>query len=160
VTSDIVEHEEEAADDAAVLLPLPAQCREVLGGGSLDGDDLLQRNARIDEVFGQPFRQAHPAEDLLLAKKSLTGEALAARRALLHQVHLHVVRIARQAGLGPCTSYLEFGTALNQKGKNNMVVGALAGCRRVPQPRASVLDHAKGQGRLLKLFPGRHAGSA
>jgi hypothetical protein len=59
VTSDIVEHEEEAADDAAVLLPLPAQCHEVLGGGSLDGDDLLQRNARIDEVFGQPFRQAH-----------------------------------------------------------------------------------------------------
>jgi len=142
-----------------VLLPLPAQCREVLGGGSLDGDDLLQRNARIDEVFGQPFRQAHPAEPegLLLAKKSLTGEALAACRALLH---LHMVRIARQAGLGPCTSYLEFGTALNQKGKNNMVVGALAGCRRVPQPRASVLDHAKGQGRLLKLFPGRHAGSA
>ena len=148
------------ADDAAVLLPLPAQCREVLGGGSLDGDDLLQRNARIDEVFGQPFRQAHPAEDLLLAKKSLTGEALAAHRALLHQVHLHVVRIARQAGLGPCTSYLEFGTALNQKGKNNMVVGALAGCHRVPQPRASVLDHAKGQGHLLKLFPGRHAGGA
>ncbi len=37
-----------------------------------------------------------------------------------------MVRIARQAGLGPCTSYLHFGTALNQKGKNNKVLWPVA----------------------------------
>jgi len=140
VTSDVVD-EEEAADDAAVLLPPPARCREVLGGGSLDGDYLLQRNARIDEVFGQPFRQAHPAEGLLAAK-SQKGAAMDARRALLH----------RQAGLGPCTSYLQFGMALNQKGKANMVLWPVAAACLSHVPAFSTLPKVRAA--FQSYFPG------
>ena len=150
MTSDVVD-EEEAADDAAVLLPPPARCREVLGGGSLDKEDLLQRNARIDEVFGQPFRQAHPAEGLLAAK-SQTDEAKVARRALLHQVHLHVVRIARQAGLGPCASYLQFGKALNQKGKANMVLWPVAAACLSHVPAFSTMTKVRTA--FQSYFPG------
>ena len=43
--------------------------------------------------------------------QSLKRDAVAARRALLLEVQLHVVRLARLAGVGPCASYLDFGKA-------------------------------------------------
>jgi hypothetical protein len=55
-----VQFDEEEADDALVPLPPPERCRELLAGGSLTGDALKQRNARIDEDLGRPFRRAHP----------------------------------------------------------------------------------------------------
>ena len=110
-----VDEEEEEDDDALVLLPPPARCRELLAGGYLSGAALQQRNANIDGHFGQPFRLAHPAAGLL-AGQSQTRDAVAARRALLHHVHLYVVRIARRAGVGPCASHRDFGTARDRTG--------------------------------------------
>ena len=112
----VAQFDEEEADDALVPLPPPERCRELVAGGALTGDALEQRNARIDEDLGRPFRlQAHPAEGLL-AVRSQKRDAMAARRALLLRVQLHVVRLARLAGVGPCASHLDFGKARGPTG--------------------------------------------
>ncbi len=63
-----------------------------------------------------------------------------------------MVRIARQAGLGPCTSYLEFGTALNQKGKNNMVLSPVAAACISHVPAFSTMPKVRAA--FLSYFPG------
>jgi hypothetical protein len=75
-----------------------------------------------------------------------------ARRALLHQVHLHVVRIARQAGLGPCTSYLQFGKAPNQEGKQNAVLWQVAATCLSHVPALSTMKQVRTA--FLSYFPG------
>ena len=128
MTSDVVD-EEEAADDAEVLLPLPARSAARCSGAGISNGMPSCSATRLSRSFsGSPsgWRIQQWACSCVLAAKSAEDEALAARRALLHQVHLHVVRIARQAGLGPCTSYLQFGKALNQEGKQNAVLWQVA----------------------------------
>ena len=136
-----VQFDEEEADDALVPLPPPERCRELLAGGSLTGDALKQRNARIDEDLGRPFRRAHPAEGLL-AMQSQKRDAVAARRALLLEVQLHVVRLARLAGVGPCASYLDFGKARGPTGAASGTLWTVA---------AACLSHVPALSDLLKV---------
>ena len=64
-----------------------------------------------------------------------------------------MVRIARQAGLGPCASYLDFGTALDQKGKNNMVLSPVAAACLSHVP-AAFSTMPKVRAAFLSYFPG------